>query len=94
MEERRDGRLTLRSSYAGSAYRITLVGQLDLGNLDSLAGEIARMDESGAVETAIDLSRLESIDSSSVVALAKAARRFQAEGRQLRIRGKPRRVGG
>jgi anti-anti-sigma factor len=91
MEERRDGQLTLRSSYAGSAYRVTLSGELDLENVDSFTAEITRMEESGAVETAIDLSQLEFIDSSGMAALAEAGWRFQAYGRHLRILGKPRR---
>lgn len=91
MEQRRDGLLTLRSSYAGSAYRMTLSGELDLENVESLAAEIARMDDSGAVETVIDLSQLEFIDSSGMAALAEAGRRFRADGRQLRILGQPRR---
>lgn len=91
MEERRDGLLTLRSSYAGSAYRMTLSGELDLENIKSFAAEITRMEDSGAVETVIDLNQLEFIDSSGMATLAKAGRRFQADGRQLCILGQPRR---
>jgi anti-anti-sigma factor len=91
MEERRDGLLTLRSSYAGSAYRLTLSGELGLENAESFTAEITRMEDSGAVETAIDLSQLEFIDSSGMATLADAGRRFRAEGRQLRILGQPRR---
>jgi anti-anti-sigma factor len=91
MEQRRDGLLTLRSSYAGSAYRMTLSGELDLENVESFAAEITRMEDSGAVDTAIDLSQLEFIDSSGMAALAEAGRRFRADGRDLYIVGKPRR---
>jgi ABC-type transporter Mla MlaB component len=91
MEERRDGLLTLRSSYAGSAYRMTLSGKLELENVECLAAEIARMEDSGAVETAIDLSQLESIDPSGRARLAEAGRRFRADGRDLRLLGQPRR---
>ena len=91
MEKRQDGLLTLRSSYAGSAYRMTLSGNLDLENVESLAAEITRMEESGAMETVIDLSELEFIDSSGMAALAEAGRRFRAEDRDLRLLGQPRR---
>ncbi len=91
MEQRRDGLLTLRSSYAGSAYRMTLSGELDLENVESFAAEITRMEDSGAVETVIDLSHLEFIDSSGMASLARAGRHFQADGRHLRLLGKPRR---
>ncbi len=91
MEQQRDGLLTLRSSYAGSAYRMTLSGELDLENVESFAAEITRMEDSGAVETVIDLSHLEFIEFSGMATLAKAGRRFQADGRHLRLLGKPRR---
>lgn len=90
MQKRRDGLLTLLSSYAGSAYRLTLSGALDLENVESFAAEITRMEDSGAVETVIDLSHLEFIDSSGMAALAEAGRRFQADGRHLGILGEPR----
>ena len=91
MEQRRDGLLTLRSSYAGSAYRMTLSGELELENVESFAAEITRMEDPGAVETVIDLSHLEFIDSSGMATLAKAGRRFQTDGRHLRLLGRPRR---
>jgi anti-sigma B factor antagonist len=91
MEERLDGLLTLRSSYAGSAYRITLSGELDLENVESFAAEIIRMKDSSAVETVIDLSQLDFIDSSGMTALVKARKRFQTDGRHLRLLGEPRR---
>ncbi len=49
------------------------------------------MEDSGAVETVIDLSHLEFIDSSGMATLVEAGRRFQADGRQLRILGQPKR---
>ncbi len=91
MEERRDGLLTLRSSYAGSAYRMTLSGELDLENVESFTAEITRMEDSGAVETVIDLSHLEFIDPSGMASLAEAGRRFRADGRHLHILGQPKR---
>ncbi len=91
MEERRDGLLTLRSSYAGSAYRVALSGEMDFENVESFAAEITRMEDSGAVETVIDLSQLEFIDPSGMASLAVAGRRFRADGRHLHILGQPRR---
>ncbi len=49
------------------------------------------MEDSGAEETVVDLSRLEFIDPSGMVALAEAERRFRADGRSLHLLGEPRR---
>ena len=89
MEQRRDGLLCVRSSYAGSAYRITVSGELDLKSVESFAAELTRMEDSGAVETVIDLGQVEFIDSSGMIAIVQARKRFQGAGRHLRIFGQP-----
>ena len=91
MEQRRDGLLTLSNSYAGTSYCLTLSGELDLENVDSFAAEIARMEDSGAEETVVDLSGLEFIDPSGMAALANAAWQFRSVGRHLHLLGEPRR---
>jgi anti-anti-sigma factor len=91
MEQRRDGLLSLRSSFTGSAYRINLSGELDHKNVESFAAELLRMEDSGAVEAVIDLTQVEFIDSSGMTVLVESGKRFHAEGRHLRIFGQPRR---
>jgi anti-anti-sigma factor len=91
MEQRRDGLLTLRNSFSGTSYCMRLSGELDLENVESFAAEITRMEDSGAEETVVDLSQLEFIDPCGMAALAKAERRFRADGRHLHLLGEPRR---
>ena len=81
--------LTLRNSYAGTSYCMTLSGRLGAESLGSFVAEVVRMEESGAEETAVDLSRLDFIDSSGMAALADAGERFRADGRRLRLLGHP-----
>ncbi len=92
MEQRRDGLLSLRSSFTGSAYRINLSGELGSKNVESFAAELLRMEDSGAVEAVIDLTQVEFIDSSGMTVLVETGKRFHAEGRHLRIFGQPRRL--
>ena len=91
VEELLDGLLTLRSSFAGSAYWVTLSGELDSESLSSFTTEMARIEGSSALEAVIDLSELDFIDPSGMTALVVARKQFQADGRCLRIIGNPRR---
>jgi ABC-type transporter Mla MlaB component len=91
MEHRSDGRLKLRNSFAGDSYCVTVSGRLERPGLVSFAAEITRMEDSGARQTLVDLSQVELIDAGGMAALAEAERRFRATGRQLRLRGEPRR---
>jgi anti-anti-sigma factor len=91
VEQLRDGLLTLRNSYAGTSYCMSLSGELGLANVASFAAEITRMEDSGAAEMVVDVSQLEFIDPSGMAALATAERRFRAAGRDLHLLGEPRR---
>ncbi len=91
MQQRREALLTLGSSFTGSAYCMRLGGRLDWESIDSFEAEVSRMEDSGAVEMAVDLSRLEFIDTAGMAALAAAGRRFRAGGRLLSLLGEPRR---
>ena len=91
MERQNDGLLGLRNSFAGTSYCVTLSGELGIESLDSFSAEMLRMEESGAAETAVDLSRLDFIDSSGMAALARTGRRFRTHGGHLRVLGRPRR---
>jgi anti-anti-sigma factor len=91
VERQSDGLPGLRNSFAWTSYCVTLSGERGLGSLDTFGAEILRMEESGAAETAVDLSRLNFIDSSGMAALAKTGKRFRAHGGHLRVLGRPRR---
>lgn len=90
MERKSDGLLGLRNSFAGSSYRVTLSGELNASSLDFFGAEMLRMEESGAFETAVDLTRLDFIDQSGMAALAEVGRRFRTHGGELRVLGRPR----
>jgi ABC-type transporter Mla MlaB component len=89
-EQRGEGTLMASNSFAGSAYRLVLVGELSFRNLDCLADELGRMETSGASETTVDVSGLNFIDSPGMTALAEAGNRFRSRDQHLRIHGKPR----
>jgi anti-anti-sigma factor len=91
VERRVDGPLGLRNSYSGTSYCVTLSGELNASSLAGFGAEMLRMEESGAVETVVDLSRLDFIDRSGMVALAETGQRFRTHGGHLRLLGRPRR---
>jgi anti-anti-sigma factor len=91
VERQDDGLLGLRNSFAGTSYCVTLSGELGLESLDTFGAEMLRMEESGAAETAVDLSRLDFIDRSGMAALAKTGKRFRTNGGHLQMLGRPRR---
>jgi anti-anti-sigma factor len=91
VERQSDGLLALRNSYAGTSYCVTLSGELGHESLGGFRAEMLRMEDSGAEETAVDLSRLDFIDSSGMAALAETGNRFRTHGRHLRLLGRPRR---
>jgi ABC-type transporter Mla MlaB component len=89
-EQRGEGTLMASNSFAGSAYRLVLVGELSFRNLNCLANELGRMETSGASETTVDVSGLNFIDSPGMTALAEAGNRFRSHDQHLHIQGKPR----
>jgi anti-anti-sigma factor len=91
VERTSNGLLGLRNSFAGTSYCVTLSGELGVASLGSFSAEMLRMEESGAVETAVDLSHLDFIDSSGMAALAETGKRFRIHGGHLRLLGRPRR---
>jgi anti-anti-sigma factor len=91
VERQNDGPLGLRNSYAGTSYCVTLSGELGRESLGGFHEEMLRMEDSGAQETAVDLSRLDFVDPSGMAALAETGNRFRKHGRHLRLMGRPRR---
>jgi anti-anti-sigma factor len=88
-EKRRDGELTVRNSFAGATYRVTLGGELNRLNVACLVEELSRMEESGAAETIVDLSGLNFIDSGGMAALAEASNHFHSNDQSLKFLGTP-----
>ena len=78
------------NSFVGTSYRVTLVGELSYRNLVCLRDELTKMETSGAVQTTVDVSGLNFIDSVGMNALAEASNRFQSHDQYLRIHGRPR----
>ena len=63
---------------------ISVAGELDMSNMDALAGAIRTADE-GAVTISLDLDGLEFIDSSGIRTLLMERRSLQARDRDLVI---------
>jgi anti-anti-sigma factor len=78
--EVRDGMLTLRISIDGSAQTLSLVGELDMANAATLAGELESLEAAGGEPITIDMRELEFIDSTGIAVLVAAYRRAKAEG--------------
>jgi anti-anti-sigma regulatory factor len=89
-ERRSEGTLMASNSFVGSAYRVTLEGELSFRNLICLADELNRMETSGALDTTVDVSGLNFIDAKGMDALAQARSRFHSNNQHLRISGRPR----
>lgn len=91
MDERRsEGTLMASNSFSGSAYRLTLEGELSFRTLGCLADELSRMETSGATDMSIDVSGLNFIDSPGMAALAEAGNRFLSHQQHLHVHGTPR----
>jgi anti-sigma B factor antagonist len=77
--EVRDGMLTLRISVDAAAKTLALVGELDMANAATLAGELEKL-EAGTEPITIDMRELEFIDSTGIAVLVAAYRRAKGEG--------------
>lgn len=73
--ETQDGTLRLRASESDSCCTLALSGELDMSNTAAFAGELARLEETGAV-LELDLSKLEFIDSTGIAILVGAHQRL------------------
>lgn len=77
--------LTFSVTYDDTVYLIEPKGELDLATAAALETEIERAERSDANEIIIDLSGLESIDSTGIWVLIRAARRSRMSGDRLRL---------
>jgi anti-sigma B factor antagonist len=77
--------LTFSVTADETVYLIEPTGELDLATAPALEAEIERADRSSVREIIIDLSGLESIDSTGIWVLIRAARRSRMSGDRLRF---------
>ena len=80
------GSLAVRSTRAGEAHVIELIGELDLDGAPRLEEELRRVESSDADAIVVDLGELQFIDSTGIRLLVMAAERSQ-EGRFSLLRG-------
>jgi anti-sigma B factor antagonist len=64
----------------GSAYVVSVTGELDLSNVDEFAGEFERVLDRGATRLVVDLVGLSFMDSTALGAITKAANRIRGGG--------------
>jgi anti-sigma B factor antagonist len=83
--ELRHGVLGIRVSGNGSERTVALVGELDMANTATLAAELERAEEEGAMPITVDLRELEFIDSTGIAVLVAAHRRLNADGPRIRL---------
>jgi anti-anti-sigma factor len=79
--EIRDGTLTIRASDDGSRCTMTLIGELDLANTDTLSAALEQAASEGGPPLTIDLSELEFIDSTGIAVLVAAYRQLAGSDR-------------
>jgi anti-sigma B factor antagonist len=78
-------RIELSVTFDETVYLIEPRGELDLATAPELEEELERAERSSADEIVVDLSGLESIDSSGIWVLIRAARRSGMSGDRLRL---------
>jgi anti-sigma B factor antagonist len=77
--------LTFSVTFDETVYLIEPAGELDMATAPALEAEIERAERSDAKEIILDLSGLESIDSTGIWVLIRAARRSRMSGDRLRF---------
>ena len=80
-----DQALTLSVTSDETVYLIEPAGELDLATASALEAEIERAERSEAHEIILDLSGLDTIDSTGIWVLIRAARRSRMSGDRLRF---------
>ena len=73
------------TSSADGRFRITLAGELDIQSVDQLDAAIALAASSTDRRVEVDMSEVQFIDSSGLRGLIRAFKRFDSDGKQLRI---------
>lgn len=76
-----NGTLALTVTEHDSACVLSLVGELDLANAETLASELERAESAGDRPVTIDMSELEFIDSTGIATLVAAYHRLDGSAR-------------
>ena len=77
--EIRDGTLAVRTSHEDSVWTLSLSGELDLANTETLAGELEKAECDGAGLIVLDMTSLEFIDSTGIALLVSTHRRLNGD---------------
>jgi anti-sigma B factor antagonist len=84
--ERRDGPLLIRAEEdEDGGQALSLIGELDIQNAETLAVEIAGTRVASGGSLTIDLRELTFIDSTGIALLVSVFRRFNADGNRLHL---------
>jgi anti-sigma B factor antagonist len=78
--------LSIRSDREGATLTLTLAGELDGLSGARFRAAIEEAQDSDAAAIVLDLTQVEFVDSSGLVALLMAARRSEREGTRLQVR--------
>jgi anti-anti-sigma factor len=85
--EIRDGTLAVRIGREDSVWTLSLAGELDLANTETLAGELEKAERAGAGLVVLDMTKLEFIDSTGIALLVSTHRRLNGDGECFRLVG-------
>jgi anti-anti-sigma factor len=81
-----NGTLAIEVLPNGSEHTLSLVGELDLANAETLATALEDAESIEATTVTVDMTALEFIDSTGIAVLVAAHRRMNEDGESLRLR--------
>jgi anti-anti-sigma factor len=84
-QEVRDGTLAIRVSGDNSDRRLSVSGELDLANAQTLEEHLKRAEDEAGVQITLDMSELEFIDSTGIAVLVAAHHRLAEAGGRLEL---------
>ena len=79
------GLLTILSEPDGTAYLVTVSGEMDGSTARELEDELLRLERGGPSEIVLDVSRLAFIDSTGLAVIVRADRRMRRGGHSLTL---------
>ena len=83
--EVRNGTLVVAVEGGGDTQTISLIGELDLSNAESLSAALDQAEAADGATVVIDMRRLEFIDSTGIALLVACHRRLNGDADRLRI---------
>jgi anti-sigma B factor antagonist len=79
------GQLRVHSERIGVVHTVSIVGELDLANVDQLEHELLRVEATDALTIILDLSGLTFVDSTGLRAILRAHARSRADSNRLAL---------